>query len=209
MSQAELARWSRNYLSVTVDGIPNFTRAPEVWLWLVRHYRSAEQLAPGVVALLRDDSRPSRVVFQAQPLGLPSRTYPIVQRSSSVNLGAPDWRSGFDFIRLRMTVRYPIWWKLRKPERLQLEIARADGTRELQSFIVQPNIATDVWSYPWDAGDLAGYFSADGSRWRPPARSSIIGLRILATPLDWISQQPESISIESAEAVRLVYIPQP
>ncbi|HUK73938.1 MAG TPA: hypothetical protein VLV47_00520 [Candidatus Bathyarchaeia archaeon] len=209
MSEADLASWSRNYLSVPVDGIPNFTRAPEVWFWLVRHYRSVEQLTPGVVALLRDDSRASRVAWQAQPLGLPARTYPIVQRSSSINLGAPNWRSGFDFIRLRMTVRYPIWWKLRKPERLQLEITRADGSLELQSFIVQPNISTDVWFYPWDAGDLTGYFNADAAQWRPPARSSIIGLRIVATPLDWISQQPEAISIESTEGVRLVSIPQP
>jgi len=209
MSEADLARWSRNYLSVTVDGIPNFTRAPEVWFWLVRHYRSVEQLTPGVVALLRDDSRPSRVVLQAQPLGLPTRTYPMVQRSSSVNLGAPNWRSGFDFIRLRMTVRYPIWWKLRKPERLQLEITRADGTLELQSFIVQPNFSSDVWFYPWSPGDLAGYFNADGSQWRPSSRSSIVRLRIVATPLDWVSQQPEAISIESAEAVRLVSLPQP
>ncbi len=203
MSPAELARWSRNYLSVAVDGIPNFTRAPEVWFWLVRHYRSAEQLTPGVVGLLRDDSRPLRIALQAQPLGLPVRSYPILQRSSTVNLGAPNWPAGFDFIRLRMTVRYPLWWKLRKPERLQLEITRADETRELQSFILQPNISTDVWFYPWSAADLAGYFDADETQWRPPSRPSIVGLRVIATPLDWVSQQPETISIESVEAVRL------
>ena len=44
MSQAEMARWSRNYLSVPVDGIPNFTRTPEVWFWLVRHYRTCRRI---------------------------------------------------------------------------------------------------------------------------------------------------------------------
>jgi len=32
-------------------------------------------------------------------------------------------------------------------------------------------------------------------------------LRLLATPLDWVSQQPESINLESADAVRLTMSP--
>jgi hypothetical protein len=203
MSEAEVARWSRNYLSMPVDGIPNFTRTPEVWFWMLKHYRAAEQLSPGVVGLLRDDSRASRITMQDRPLGLPARTYAIDERSSNTNIGTPDWPAGFDMIRLRLTVRYPMWWKLRKPERLQLEIDRADGTRDWQWVILQPNVATDVWFYPWDASDLANYFSADEAKWRPAGRPAIIGLRLLATPLDWVSQQPESISIESADAVKL------
>jgi len=208
MSQAEIARWSRNYLSVPVDGLPNFTRAPEVWFWMVRHYRSAEQLSPGVVGLLSDDSRTSRIALQAQSLGLPLRKYPINQRTSATDLGAPNWPSGFDFIRLRLTVRYPIWWKLRKPERLQLEIARADGTREVQWLIVQPNVSSEAWFYPWNAPDLASYFDSDESKWRLSRRAPITNLRLLATPLDWVSEQPEAVSIEAADAVRLVMGPQ-
>ncbi len=207
MTEADVAGWSRNYLSVPVDGIPNFTRTPEVWFWMLRHYRMAEQVSTGVVGLVRDDSRASRIAFQARPLGLPSQTYPITERSSATNLGAPNWPSGIDFIRLRMTVQYPIWWKLRKPERLQLEITRADGSRDLQWFIVQPNVSSEVWFYPWDGPDLAAYFKADDGQWRTSSRSPVTLLRILATPLDWVSQQPESISIESAEAVRLVLTP--
>jgi hypothetical protein len=203
MSEAEVRRWSRNYLSVAVDGVPNLTRAPEVWLWMVRHYQSAGQLSPGVMGLLRDDSRASRIALQAQSLSLPTRPYIIYERSSVTDIGSPNWPSGFDFIRLRMTIRYPAWWKLRKPERLQLEITRADGSRHLQWLIVEPNVATDVWIYPWEPSGLANYFNADEDQWRLSARPAVTHLRLLASPLDWVSVQPESISIESADAVRL------
>jgi hypothetical protein len=209
MSEAEMRRWSRNYLSVAVDGVPNFTRAPEVWLWMVRHYRSAGQLGPGMVGLLRDDSRSSQIGLQAQSLGLPAQSYAINERSSATDLGVLNWPAGFDFIRLRVTVRYPIWWKLRKPERLQLEITRADGSRDLQWLLAEPNVPTDVWIYPWEPSNLAGYFSADESQWRPAGRPAITRLRLLATPLDWVSEQPQSVSVESADAVRLHRMAQP
>jgi len=207
LSAADVARWSRNYLSVPVDGVPNFTRTPEVWFWMLRHYRSAGQLSPGVIGLLRDDSRASRIALQAQPLGFPLRTYAISERSSATDLGPPNWPAGFDFIRLRMTVRYPIWWKLRKPERLQLEITRADGSHDVQWLLVQPNVPSDVWFYAWDGSDLANYFNADESQWRPSAKTAITNLRLLASPLDWVSVQPESITIDGADAVRVTMAP--
>ncbi|MGC2112121.1 MAG: hypothetical protein WA655_21565 [Candidatus Korobacteraceae bacterium] len=205
--RADVARWSRNYLSIPVDGIPNFTRTPEVWFWMLRHYRSEQELTPGVVGLQRDDSRATRISMQVQPLALPARTYAIDKRVSTIDLGSPVWPSGFDFIRLRLTVRYPVWWKLRKPERLQLEIIRADGTRDFQWMVVPPNAVTEVWFYPWDAPELAAYFDADQSRWRLNSRSPITGLRLWATPLDWVSQQPEAITIHAADAVRLTMSP--
>ena len=208
LSQDEVARWSRNYLSVAVDGVPNFTRAPEVWFWMVRHFRSAGQLSPGVVGLLRDDSRASRMELEAQPLGIPLRSYPIAERRSATDIGSPSWPAGFVFLRLRLTVHYPLWWKLRKPERLQLEITRADGSRDLQWLILEPNVSSHVWIYPGDPPDLANYFNPEEKQWGSSSRSSITRLRLLATPLDWVSQQPEAISIESADAVRLTMAPQ-
>ncbi len=204
MSQPEMTRWAHNYLSVPVDGVLNFTRAPEVWFWMVQHYRLSEQLTPGVVGLLRDDSRSATVTFPTQSLGIASRSYPVPEPESVIDLGAPNWAANSDFIRLRINVRYPVWWKLRKPERLQLEIARADGTRERMAFIVQPNTSSDIWFYPWGAPDLARYFNRDQTQWRSPIRPSIIRLRIVVTPLDWISQQPESIRIEAADAVTML-----
>ena len=207
MSDDEIAQWSRNYLSVPVDGIPNLTRTPEVWFWMVRRYHFVQQLTPGVVALQRDDARAARIGLQGRPLGLSLQTYTIDARRSTTKIGAPTWPAGFDFIHLRMTVRYSVWWKFRKPERLQLEITRADGSRDLQWFILQPNVASDVWFYPWRGPELARYFSSDEKEWRPPARPSITNLRIIGTPLDWVSVQPESITIEAADAVRLTLSP--
>lgn len=203
-SREETQAWSRNYLSMPVDGIPNFTRTPEVWLWMVRHYRTAEQLMPGVVGLVRDDSRAGRIALQAQSLQLPQKKYAIGERESETDIGAPNWPAGYDFLRLRLKVNYPPWWKLRKPERLQLEITRADGSRDLQWVVLPPNTSSDIWFYPWNAPNLAAYFNADPGQWRLNARPAITRLRLIATPLDWVSQQPDSITIEGADAVRLV-----
>ncbi len=50
---------------------------------------------------------------------------------------------------------------------------------------------------------LARYFDSNESQWRPTPKSAITNLRIIATPLDWVSLQPESITVEAADAVRL------
>ena len=203
LSEADLVHWRNLDLSLPVDGTYNFTRTPEVWFWMLQHYRADQQLSTGVFGLLRDDSRASRISVQPQTLGLAARAYPIHERSAVVDLGVPDWPPGADFLRLRLTVRYGFWWKLRKPARLQLEITRADGSSELRWFIAQANVSTDVWFYPWSPPDLVHYLDADESRWRSTPRPSITRLRILTTPLDWISETPDAIVIEAADAVRL------
>jgi hypothetical protein len=207
-SDSEIAYWRNLDLSLPVDGVANFTRTPEVWFWLLHHFRSEQQLSTGVYGLRRDDSRASRISMQSQPLGLTAQTYPIADRSSTIDLGAPDWPANVDFLRLRLTVRYAAWWKLRKPERMQVEITRADGSRTLQWFVLPPNVSTEVWFYPWSAPDLVHYFEADESGWRPGPRSPITRLRLLATPLDWVSQTPNTITLDSADAVWLTMPPQ-
>ncbi|HUI82687.1 MAG TPA: hypothetical protein VL240_00605 [Candidatus Binatia bacterium] len=190
-------------LSLPIDGISNFTRTPDEWFWILRHYRADRELAPGILGLVRDDSRASRISMHEMPLAIASRSYPIAQRETAIDLGAPEWPAGgADFLRLRLKIRYNLLWKLRKPERLQLEIRRADGSRSLQPFVLEPNVATDLWFYPWNESDLPRYFDADESRWRSSYRPAITGLRLMVTPLDWFSQKPEAIAVESAEAVR-------
>jgi hypothetical protein len=201
LTNNERARWFNSDLSLPVDGVTNFTRVPEVWLWMQQHYRAEQQLSAGVVGLVRDDARAGRIAISDQPLGLPARRYAITDRNAALDLGVPAWPSGADFIRLRLTVRYPVWWRLRKPERVQLEIARADGSRELQWFVLPPNVSSEVWFYPWNPSQLTGYFDADESRWRTGSRPAVIGLRLWIAPLDWASQQPEWIAIERADAV--------
>jgi len=191
-------------LSISIDDVANFTRTPDVWLWIDRHYRADQELTPGMFGLLKDDSRAVRMSVQPLPLVVVAQSYSIRERSSGVDLGDPAWPiDGADFLRLRLTVRYGPLWKLRKPERLQLEITRADGSSELRGFVVEPNVSSEVWFYPWSQADLARYFDRDEARWRASPRPAITHLRLLATPLDWFSQQPGSIVIESAEAVRM------
>jgi hypothetical protein len=191
-------------LSISIDNVANFTRTPDVWLWIDRHYRSDQELSPGVFGLLKDDSRAARISVQALPLVVVAQSHPIRERSSAVDLGDPAWPiDGADFLRLRLTVHYGPLWKLRKPERLQLEISRTDGTRDLQAFVVEPNVTSEVWFFPRNPADLARYFDADESRWRSSPHPAITHLRLLLTPLDWVSQQPDSIVIESADAVRM------
>src|ERR1022692_3643473 len=54
-------RWRESDRSLLVDGITNFTRTPEVWFWLQRHYRAGQTISEGVVGLRRDDSRTARI----------------------------------------------------------------------------------------------------------------------------------------------------
>ncbi len=193
-------------LSLPIDDVSNFTRTPDVWFWIVRHYRGDGDPASGILALQRDDFRLSRISMQEYPLARSDapRDFPIPQPTATLDLGAPDWPTGgADFLRLRLKVKYSPLWKLRKPERLQLEITLADGSRSLRTFVVEPNVATNVWFYPWNEADLARYFDGDESRWRAAYRPAVTNLRLLITPLDWFSQKPEAVEIEAADAVRL------
>jgi len=191
-------------LSVPIDNISNFTRTPDIWLWTFRHYRTDQELAPGMLALRADDSRASKISLQDYPLTIAARNYPIQDSPAAIDLGAPSWpANGADFLRLRLRLNYGLLWKLRKPQRFQLEITLADGSRSLRTFVIEPNVTSDMWFYPWNQADLARYFDADEGRWRAPGRLAITNLRLIVTPIDWFSQKPESVLIESADAVRV------
>jgi hypothetical protein len=171
---------------------------------MLRHYRAeGGVLSDGIFGLLRDDSRAGQILMQPRTLGLAARTFPIHERSSVVDLGTPNWPAGADFLRLRLTIRYGFWWKLRKPENVKLEITRADGSRELRWFFAQPNVSSEIWVYPWSQVDLAHYLDADETHWRTTPRPAITRLRIVATPWDWVSVTPDAIVLEAAESVRI------
>ena len=200
---AEPGHMSNANLSFAIDEVPNLTRNPEIWFWMFHHYRTDQEVLPGVFGLQKDETRAGRIAMTAESLGLQPKSYAIGERNTAIDLGAPAWPLGpVDFLRLRLKVRYSALWKLRKPERMQLEISRADGSRELKSFVLPPNVSTDVWFYPWSETDLGNYFDADETRWRVRSRSAITNLRLLVTPLDWVSQTPTEITLESAETVR-------
>lgn len=83
-----------------------------------------------------------------------------------------------------------------------LDIERGDSSDDLKPFIVQPNVSSEIWFYPWDDTDLAHYFSAEETRWRTGSRPPIVRLRLLVTPLDWVSVKPDVIEVQSVDAIR-------
>ena len=126
----------------------------------------------------------------------------MTESNTTIDLGSAQWpTNGPDFLRLRLKANYSPLWKLRKPEQMQLEISRADGSKSLRTFVIEPGKATDVWFYPWDESDLSRYFDADESRWRPSDRPAVTGLKLVITPMDWFSQKMSSIELQSADAV--------
>ena len=189
--------------SSPIDDVSNFTRSADVWMWILEHYRSEENISPDILGLLKDDARADQLTMQAQPLGLAARSYDVDGRSASIPLGAVTWTEGTDFLRLRLKVKYGLLWKLRKPERIQLELTRADGSTELKTFVIEPGVSSEIWFYPWQERDLANYFSADPAEWRTGKRPPVTSLSIVFTPFDWVSQTPSSVTVEAADAVRL------
>jgi hypothetical protein len=191
-------------LSFGVDYVPNFTRSPGVWFYLLRHYRAVSSPVPAFVGLMRDDSREARLSFSEQPVGNPAGPLRVTRRSSVLDFGQIRWPSeGADFLRLRLRLNYPFWWRVRKPSKLTLRIFLADGTEKSLEFVVEPNRSNDVWIYPWDDRQMGSYFSADEFDWRPFNQPAVVGIRLFVTPFDWISVVPETVSVEQVEGVRL------
>jgi hypothetical protein len=188
--------------SYAMDGVPSFTRSPEVWFYLLRHYRSESGPTPGVLGLARDATRDQRLAFTEEKIAEAPGTVRITKRQTWVDLGQIHWpAAGADFLKFRFRVDYAPWWKLRKPSSLAMVMSFADRSWQLAYFVAEPNHDSEVWVYPGDPKQEGGYFSSDDSRW--PAGSPPIRVKLLITPLDWISVSPESVSVEEVDAVRV------
>lgn len=188
--------------SYEMDGVPSFTRSPSVWFYLLRHYRAEGIPAPGIVGLLRDDTRDRRLVSAQERIAAPLGTVRVTKRETWLDLGPIHWpAAGADFLTFRVHVDYPSWWKLRKPSSLAVLIHYADRSWRLVSFVVEPNHDSEVWVYPGHSKDMGGYFSDEASQW--PAASPPTTLSVLITPFDWVSVTPRSVTIEAVNAVRL------
>ena len=194
-------RWRDSDRSLPIDGIANFTRAPEVWFWMQSHYHSEQVISSGVLGLVRDDARAENISLQTRSLAVPGGTFPVTSRKSEFDLGMTSTASRADFLRLTVTAHYPPWWHLCKPQRMQLEVTRADGSREALYFVLPPNVTSQVWIYPWNPSDLAAYFDSNETAWRNRARSGIVVLRLLSAPLDWASLRPDWIRVDAVDAV--------
>lgn len=191
-------------ISVGVDDVPNFTRSPKVWFYLLQHYRAADSPAPGVLGLTRDDSRAAGFSPVEEEIAGQVGPIAIHKRSSSIDLGLREWpASGADFIKMRLRVDYPAWWRIRKPSKLACSLSFADGSEKTIAFVVQPDHLSDIWIYPWDAREMGNYFSDDAGQWRRDSRSALTRLKLLLNPYDWISVIPNSVTVENIEAVKL------
>ena len=188
--------------SYSFDLVPNFTRSPGIWFYLLRHYRAEASAAPGVIGLVRDDSRERRLTFTEEKAGDAPGTIPVRQRWTRLELGQLHWpAAGADFLRLRLRANYPLWWKLRKPSSLALWMYFADGSARVLHFVVEPNRDSEIWVYPGDLRAMGGYFSNDSSRW--PTGAAPTRLAMWITPFDWVSVTPQSVSIKAIDAVRI------
>lgn len=191
-------------ISVGVDDVPNFTRSPEVWFYLLQHYRAAGSPAPGVLGLIRDDTRAARLSLVDEGTAGPAGPISIRTRSSSIELALRHWpAAGADFIKTRLRLNYPLWWRMRKPSKLAFRLTFADGSERTIQFVVQPDHLSDIWIYPWDAREMGTYFSDDAGQWRRDNRPTLTSLKLLVNPYDWISVIPNSITMEKIEAVKL------
>jgi hypothetical protein len=208
-SQPSLALYLPDELtSMAIDGVPNFTRSPELWFYLLRHYRAEGSPAPGVVGLVRDDTRQARVLSgeneaaeKIPPVRITGR-HTTIDLRPSLGKDAPG-----DFVKMRLRVSYPFWWRFRKPSKLTLLLSFLDGTERPAQFVLPPNETSDVWIFLGSDSDLGSYFSDDPAQWthRQPA---LAGLKLLITPFDWISVAPKSVKIESIGAVQFSLKPQ-
>lgn len=187
-----------------VDGVSNFTRTPEVWLYLQRHYKREAEPEQGVLLLRRDESRQTRWRLGERELAAPRVIYPL-KRGILIDLGALEpWPENADFLKLKLTVGYAIWWQILKPSRLTVDVQLADGTHKITPVVVQPNQASEIWIYPWHETQLTRYFSDNPVDWRDPALATPVSrLALRVTPIDWLSVIPSSIRVESVEAVGL------
>ena len=191
-------------LSVAIDSIPNFTRSPDLWFYLLDHYRGEASPLPDATGLFADDTRAANLTLSEGQIASPLERVRITKRSTLLELGQLHWpAAGADFIKLRLRVNYPLWWRLRKPSKLALVMSFDDGSEKTAEFIVQPNRSADVWFYPWDDPSLAKYFSPGPAQWRPTARPALTHLTLRINPFDWISVIPDSVDIQAVEAVRL------
>jgi hypothetical protein len=191
-------------LSIPLDGVPNFTRSPDVWFYLLRHYRLDTGPMTGALGLVREENRDSHFVLTDERIADPAGPTPIRDRRTSIDLGPIRWPSaGMEFLKLRLRLNYPSWWRLRKPSQLTLQMLFSDGSEKSIRFLIEPNRSNDVWIYPWDDKEMGSYFSENESDWPRGGRPRLTDLRLFITPFDWISVVPTSVAVESVEAVRL------
>ncbi len=187
-----------------IDGISNFSRTPDIWMYMQSHYRTEAEVAYGVFVLVRDEGRAQTIRQQSTELSAMEHDFVIKRtREQFLDLGLKQWPQDADFLKLTLRLRYPLWWKLRKPSQITLIFDLADGSARQVNVVIEPNKRYELWAFPWDEKELGRYLSSREANWRPNQRPAVWGIKLYINKTDWVSQLPTSLSIERAEAVHL------
>jgi len=123
--------------------------------------------------------------------------------SNFVVSGQFVWPADADFIGIKLLVRYPLLWRLRKPCRILVDLDLANGTTASTIAVVPPSHETEIWISPWGGDHLKKYFSPDMLNWHTHDLSPPVRVRMEMAPMDWISEKPLTVNIQKLEAVRL------
>ena len=187
--------------SVSFDGVPNFTRTPEIWLYWQRWYKDDWEPLPGLMLLRRDEQRGNHWSFTTTSI----LAHPV-EGAGDGELALPTTAcaNDYDFIKISLTVRFPLWWKVLKAPATQLRIKFEDGEERLIYAIAQPNHPAEIWIYPWEESQLSNYFSSHPGDWRAGNRPGIRSLSIRFLEMDWISARPSEVSVRNVETIKLV-----
>ena len=108
-----------------------------------------------------------------------------------------------DFLRLRVSVQYPLWWQLTKPSFTFVEIGREDGTYTSFPILINPNQLNEVWVYPWENRQLTNYLAPSVDGWRIGDRAPITTVWLRFKAMDFFSVAPTSIRVDDLSAVTL------
>jgi len=182
------------------NGLTNFTRNPNIWLYWQRWYKDDFDALPGLLVLRRDEERGKRWQMTSTSM-LP---HPVQGAGNEeIVLPAGSLGDDLDFIKIAVRVEYPLWWKLLRPATLVVKMRFENGDQKTFDVIAQPNHPYEIWVYPWEQAQLANYFSASPRRWRSGARPRIQSLSLLSQPRDWIAVQPSRIKIQDVQTVKL------
>lgn len=184
-----------------LNQVPNFTREPAVWLYLQRWYSAANAPAPGAEILARDAQRGARWKLAATPLPQGSRDFKIEDDSEIAFAQIPS--QPLDFLRVRLKLSYPLWWKVLKPSNITFTVHYADGNSKNLGTVVEPGKNSEVWIYPWREEQLLQYFAASEDAWRDAGRPAVTGLSVKFTRADVFSVLPEKMEVSGVDAVRV------
>lgn len=215
LNQKQLASWERDQArfaiyspddvtSVPLDGVPNFTRTPEEWFYLQRHYEFIDAPAAGVLLLRRNDKRAQSWSIQSFALSVGNKEWAL-ENGSRIEIASPmlQTRVQPDFLRVKVRLNYPMTWKVLKPAFTLFYVEFADGSEKRVPAVIEPNHDYDVWIYPGAEPLLSNYFASDPRRWRTGMQPAMTGLGFGVLKMDWASVVPYSLEVRELDGLQV------